>query len=153
MKVRDYLREDRISLDLKAYSKQEAIKEIASLLKDAKGIVDFETFVKDVFEREKLATTGIGYEIAIPHARTNAVTDFVIAFGRSQEGVEFNSVDNKPAKLIFLLGTPKRQGLGGYLKILARLTKVLKEESFRNSLLEATSPKEIVDEFKKADKR
>lgn len=153
MKVRDYLREKQILLELKAKDKEEAIKEIVALLKDAKEITDFGAFLKDVFEREKLTTTGIGHGIAIPHARTNAVKDLVIAFGRSCEGMEFNSVDSKPAKLIFLLGTPKKEGLGNYLKMLARLTKLLKEESFRNLLLKATSPKEIIDEFKKVDKR
>lgn len=150
MKVGDYLREERLLLNLKAQDKEESIREIAALLKDAKEIVDFETFVKDVFEREKLATTGIGHGIAIPHARTNAVKDFVVAFGRSEAGVEFNSVDSKPAKLIFLLGTPKAKGLGDYLKLLARLTKLLKEESFRNLLVQATSPKEIIDKFNKS---
>lgn len=70
----------------------------------------------------------------------------------SQEGVEFNSVDGKPAKLIFLMGTPKEKELGNYLKILSRLTRLLDKESFRNSLLKANSPKEIIDEFERYDK-
>lgn len=150
MKAGDYLREERILLNLKAHDKEEAIRETAALLKGAREITNFETFLKDVFEREKLATTGIGHGIAIPHARSNAVKDFVIAFGRSCEGVEFNSVDKKSAKLIFLLGTPKAKGLGDYLKMLARLTKLLREESFRKLLLQAASPKEIIDKFKKS---
>lgn len=86
MKISDYLKEKRILLSLKAHGKEESIKEIATLLKDSKDIVDFKSFLKDVFEREKLGTTGVGSEIAIPHARTDAVKDFVIGFGRSQEG-------------------------------------------------------------------
>lgn len=151
MKIRDYLREDRILLDLKTHSKEEAIKEISTLLKDAKELVDFDTFVKDVFERENLGTTGIGNEIAIPHARTDAVKDFVIAFGRSSEGVEFNSLDGKPAKLIFLMGTQKEKNLNNYLKTLAHLTRLLKRETFKSSLLKASSPKEIINEFKKVE--
>jgi fructose-specific phosphotransferase system IIA component len=151
MKIGDYLEQDRISLDLKAHSKEEAVKEIAALLKSAEEIVDFDTFVKDVFDREKLGTTGIGNEIAIPHARTDAVKEFVIAFGRSSEGVEFNSLDGKPAKLIFLIGTQKEKNLNNYLKTLAHLTRLLKRESFRSLLLKASSPKEIIDEFKKVE--
>ena len=151
MKIGDYLKEEQILLDLKVGKKEEAIKEIATLLKGAKEITDFETFLKNVFEREKLATTGIGHEVAIPHARTNAVKDFVIAFGRSKEGVEFNSLDSKTAKIIFLMATPKEKGLSTYLKTLAYLSRLLQKESFRNSLLQASSPKEIIDQFKKAE--
>jgi fructose-specific phosphotransferase system IIA component len=151
MKMGDYLKEDKILLSLKARKKEEAIKEIATLLKGAKEITDFETFLKDVFEREDLSTTGIGHEVAIPHARTNAAKDFVIAFGRSGEGVEFNSLDGQPAKLIFLMATPKEKGLSTYLKTLAHLSRLLQKESFRNSLLRATNPIEIIEQFKRAE--
>jgi fructose-specific phosphotransferase system IIA component len=151
MKIGDYLKEDRILLNLSTRKKEESIREISTLLKDAKEILDFETFLRDVFEREKLATTGIGHEVAMPHARTNAVKDFVIAFGRSCEGVEFNSLDGRPAKLIFLMATPKEKGLSAYLKTLAHLSRLLQKESFRNLLLQASSSREIIDEFKKAE--
>jgi fructose-specific phosphotransferase system IIA component len=151
MKIGDYLREDRILLDLKSHSKDESIKEISALLKDAEEITDFDSFLNDVFEREKLATTGIGNELAIPHARTDAVRGFVIAFGRSQEGVEFNSLDGKPAKLILLMGTHKEKNLNNYLKTLAHLSRLLKRESFKSLLLKASSPGEIIDAFKKAE--
>jgi len=151
IKIGDCLREEQILFDLKSHTKEVLIKEIAGLLKDAKEITDFETFLKDVFEREKLATTGIGSEIAIPHARSDAVKDFVIAFGRAKEGVEFNSLDNKPVKLIFLMGTPKEKRLSAYLKILAHLSKLLGEEALRNSLFKASSPKEVINIFQKAE--
>lgn len=152
MGIGDYLKEERILINLKAHNKEESIKEISRVLKDAKEIVDFNAFLKDVFEREKLGTTGIGDGIAIPHTRTDSVKDFVIAFGRSSEGVEFNSLDGKPAKLIFLMGTHKEKDLSNYLKTLAHLTRLLKHEFFRSSLLKASSPKEIVDAFKKIEK-
>lgn len=151
MRISDYLKEKRILLNLKARYKEESIKEIAALLKDSKDIVNFRTFLSDVFEREKAGTTGIGNGLAIPHARTDAVKDFVIAFGRSQEGVEFKSLDGNLAKLIFLMGTPKEKGLSAYLKLLAQLTKILKNADFRESLLKASSPKEILNEFKKIE--
>lgn len=69
-----------------------------------------------------------------------------------RKGVEFNSLNGNPARLIFLMGTPKEEKLNSYLKILARLTKLLKDESFRNSLLKASSTKEVLDEFEKAEK-
>lgn len=152
MKIKDYLKEDRMSLNMKARTKEEAVKELSTLLKNAPEISDFDLFLKDVFERESLKTTGIGSELAIPHARTDAVKSFVIAFGRSAEGVEFDSLDGKPAKLIFLMGTSKGKNLNGYLEILARLTRLLQHESFRKALLQASSPKEIIDEFNKIEK-
>ncbi|MBW2045679.1 MAG: PTS sugar transporter subunit IIA [Deltaproteobacteria bacterium] len=152
MKIKDYLKEERISLNIKARTKEESIKELSILLKDTPEISDFDLFLNDVFERESLKTTGIGGEVAIPHARTDAVKSFVIAFGRSTEGVEFDSLDGEPAKLIFLMGTPKGRNLNGYLEILARLTRLLQRESFRKALLQASSPKEIIGEFNKIEK-
>ena len=152
MLVSSYLKENQISLDIKAANKDEAIKELSLLLKDCKDIANFDDFIQDVFSREALSTTGIGNEIGIPHARTEAVKDFVIAFGRSEDGIEFASLDGKPVKLIFLMGTPKEKNLTQYLQFLAKLTRLLKDESFRNALLKARSPKEILAEFKKAEK-
>ncbi len=149
--IADFLKEERILLNLEVSGKEEAIREIANLLVNAKEVSDFDPFLKDVFGREKMATTGIGHEVAIPHARTRAVKDFVIAFGRSRQGVEFNSLDNRPAKLIFLMGTPREKGLNVYLKILAHLNRLLEKESFRNLLLKAASPKEIIDLFREVE--
>lgn len=151
MKVIDYLKEERIALNIKARTKEEAIKELSVFLKDASEISDFDIFLKDVFERESLKTTGIGSELALPHARTDAVKSFVIAFGRSEEGVEFESLDRNPAKIIILMGTPKGRDLNSYLEILARLTRLLRRESFRKALLDAKTPGEIIDEFGKIE--
>ena len=152
MRISDYLREGMICLNMKATGKEEAIKELGSCIRKAEEISNYEMFHNDVLEREKLTTTGIGEGVAIPHARTDAVTGFVIAFGKSEQGVNFNSLDGKKARLLFLMGTPKRAGLDDYLVLLAHLTRLLKEESFRESLLKAKSPTEIIDIFKKFEK-
>ncbi len=148
MKISDFLREKRILLNLEASNKEEAIKELGELLRDADEISDFDLFLKHVFERENLNTTGIGNNVAIPHARTDTVKKFVVAFGRSPQGIEFNSVDNKPAKFIFLMGTPMAKGLNKYLKILAYLTRLLNKKAFQEGLLKASSPQEIIENFK-----
>ncbi len=149
MRISDYLKEEHIVLDLKVDSKKDAIKQIAQLLEGEKKITDFKKFVEDIYDREKLSTTGIGSGIAIPHSRSNSVNDFVIAFGRVPEGVDFDSLDNKPAKLIFLMGTPEEKGLQNYLQILARLTRLLKKESFKQDILNAAVPQDIINIFKK----
>jgi len=152
MRISDYLKEEMICLNLKATEKGEAIRELGSFIRKAEEINNYEMFLKDVVEREKLTTTGIGDGVALPHARTDAVTRFVLAFGRSESGVEFESLDRKKAKLIFLMGTPKTAGLDQYLVLLAHLTRLLKGESFRESLLKAKSPGEIIDIFKNFEK-
>ena len=152
MRISDYLKEDMICLNVKATGKEEVIKELGSFIRKAEEISNYEMFHNDVLEREKLTTTGIGEGVAIPHARTDAVTGFVIAFGKSEQGVNFNSLDGKKARLLFLMGTPKRAGLDDYLVLLAHLTRLLKEESFRESLLKAKSTTEIIDIFKKFEK-
>ncbi|MHC4258894.1 MAG: PTS sugar transporter subunit IIA [Planctomycetota bacterium] len=152
IKVSHYLAKDRILPALEAHQKEEAIKEIAALLSGAKQVVDVERFVVDVLAREKIKTTGIGDGVAIPHARTHAVKALVIALGRSSKGVEFNSVDGKPASLIFLIGTPKGKDTAGYLRVLAHLSRLLMQESFRYALFVAPSPEEIVNELKKVER-
>ncbi|MFH1778139.1 MAG: PTS sugar transporter subunit IIA [Candidatus Omnitrophota bacterium] len=152
MKVTDYLKESQMDLNLPASSKEDAIKKLAALLREAKAVSDYQGFIKDVFEREALNTTGIGHDIAIPHARTDAVKDFVIAFGRVTAGLEFGALDKKPVKLIFLMGTPKEKELHSYLKILSALTRRLDKESFREQLLNASAPKEIIEIFKRVER-
>jgi len=151
MKVSPFLKEERIILELKAKTKEEAIKEIAYLLKNAPEITNFDGFLNDIFEREKIGSTGIGKEIAIPHARTDNVKEFVIAIGRCKEGIEFQAIDKKPVKLIFLMGTPKEEGLDEYLKILAHLTRLIDKDSFRSSLFSAKTAKEIIDIFRSVE--
>jgi len=151
MKISDYLTEGRIMLDIKSESKEEAIREISQSLKDAPEISNFDKFISDVFLREKLQTTGIGNEVAIPHARTDTTSDFVIAFGRSKKGVGFASVDGKPVKLIFLMGTPDKKKLSAYLKILGHLSRVLNREDFRKELFAAASAKDIIEAFRKIE--
>ncbi|RKY39790.1 MAG: hypothetical protein DRP76_03040 [Candidatus Omnitrophota bacterium] len=151
MKVSPFLKEERIILELKAKTKEEAIKEVASLLKDASEIINLDDFLKEVFEREKIGSTGIGKGIAIPHARTDNVKKFVIAIGKSEKGIEFQAVDKRPVKIIFLMGTPKEEGLDEYLKILAHLMRLIDKEAFRSSLFSAKTAKEIIEIFKSAE--
>ena len=150
MEVKGYIREELINLDLLSEQKDDAIRELVQLMENAEGMVDFERFLEDVFERERLGTTGIGDEIAIPHARTDAVDQLVIAIGRSARGVEFESLDGKKVKLLFLMGTP-RGSVSHYLKILAQLTRLLKEDAFRDKLLEARDKEKVVSLFREIE--
>ncbi len=145
--VRDYIQKEFVNLNLISGRKEDAIRELAQLVENAQEIADFEHFLEDVFERERLETTGIGDEIAIPHARTDVVSRLIIAVGRSTHGVEFESLDGRKVKLIFLMGTPKGS-VSHYLKILAQLTRLLKREPFREKLLEAQDGEMVVKLFR-----
>ena len=152
IKLTEYLREDRILLELKASNKKDAIKELLDLLEESDEVKDINGFYKDIMERESLNTSGIRDHIAFPHARSDSVKNFVIVFGRSSEGIDFGALDEKPAKLIFLMGNPKRKGQNEYLMILAHLAKLLHKESFRKALLKVKNPKEVIEVFKKVEK-
>jgi fructose-specific phosphotransferase system IIA component len=151
VRLSEFLTASQTCLELQATDKAGVINELAECIKEAKGMKNFKAFLKDVFKREEVATTGIGGEVAIPHARTDAVDSFVIAFGRSTHGVEFQALDGKPCKLFFMLGTPKDQ-VPRYLQILAHLTRLLKDKSFCNELLAAKTPESVVHIFEEAEK-
>jgi PTS system nitrogen regulatory IIA component len=147
----DHLSQERILLDMKARDKEGSIRELGGQLKDAHEVVDFDVFVADAIEREKIGTTGIGKGVAIPHARTDGVKSLVVAFGRSSEGVEFGSIDEQPARLIFLIGTPKERAIEHYLRVLAHLTRLLRKEPLRDALLQAKTAKMVKESLRKAE--
>lgn len=151
MRALDYFDKNSICTELKSNSKNEAIKELADLIRDNKNISDFDKFVGDVFSRENLKTTGIGDGVAIPHARTDAVKKIIIAFGISKTGVDFQSMDKNPSNIIFLIGIPTEH-IDDYLKVLGHLTRLLKHEDMRQSLLKAKDKEEIIRIFKQAEK-
>lgn len=150
VKIGDYLREQRINIQLNAGTKEEAIKALMSSLKNDPDISNIDLFLSDLMEREELGTTGIGLGLALPHARTDGVNSLILLIGRLTAPVDFNSLDGHPVNLIFLMGTPKND-VQNYLKILAHLTRLLKKEVFRSALLNAQSPAEIIECFNKEE--
>lgn len=150
VKISGLLEKDKIKLSMVSTDKRAAIRELGELLRDSSAMVNYDEFIRGVFDREEVATTGVGDEMAIPHARTDAVKDFIIAVGRSDAGIDFGSSDDKPARLIFLLATPKNQ-VPQYLQILAHLARQLKKLSFRGDLLSAKTPEDIIRIFREAE--
>lgn len=142
-KISELLLPAAIILDLKAKEKVEAIKELSSILIDEGIINDADEFFTAILKRENLESTGIGSGVAIPHARTKAVKNIVLAFGRSQVGVDFSSLDGKPSHLIFLIAAPE-QKKSEYIITLARLSKILRSEQVRIRLNQAKTPEEIL---------
>ena len=151
MNVYPNLKKDRIFLNVQARTKDEALKEILENLRTVKEISSFEGFSADVMEREQVHTTGIGDGIALPHARSKNVKDFFIAMARSRQGIDFTSIDKKPAHLIFLMGAPQ-EALELYLKVLAHLNRLLvKNVNLRTSLMQAETPDQVIDLVREAE--
>lgn len=143
----DRLSEKYILLDLKSQTKDQAIREVAESLRGDPSLADFDRFLKDVFKREKDASTGIGKGIAIPHARTNTVKDFIVAIGRKSPGIDFASVDGTPVEILILMGAPLAQ-VHSYLKLLARLSHILKRPGFIEGIKKATDQKAVIEIFR-----
>jgi PTS system fructose-specific IIC component len=150
IRISEAIREEGIILDLKTHEKVGVIKELVSLMVNLGLVADEETFRSDILKRENLESTGIGLGVAIPHARTAATHDLLLAFGRSTQGVDFNSLDGKPSHLIFLIAAPEEKK-SHYIMALARLSKLLRKEDMRARLSKATSAREVIDILKRAE--
>ncbi len=136
MKITDILDEASIIQDLRSTSKKGVLEELSTVLVQGKKLPDRDKAVEVLLEREKLGSTGIGDGIAIPHGKMRGIEELVTSFGRSIKGVNFDSIDNKPTHLFFLLVAPENSA-GIHLKALARISRLLKDPSFRNRLMEA----------------
>ncbi len=141
MKICDVLHKEAILADLKARNKKGILEELVAPVADI-AKVQQEDLVRVLLERERLGSTGIGGGIGIPHGKMKNLENLVLGFGLSRKGVDFESLDGKPAHIFFLLVTPENS-TGLHLKLLARISRILKNETFKNRLLEAGDRDEI----------
>lgn len=144
MKLSKFCGEDLIAFELKGDSKNEVMSELVDLASSSKLVRNGSELLKDILEREKLVTTGVGYGVAFPHAKSKAVKGIVIAFGRSKRGVDFDSMDKKPVHIFFLIAAPE-DAIGAHLNVMARLSYLMKSEKNRDKLMRIKSPKELLE--------
>ena len=150
MKLSKFCDENLVTFSMKAQNKDEAINELVELAAGSTMIKDGEQLLKDVREREELVTTGVGYGVAFPHAKTRSAKGIVIAFGRSEKGIDFDAMDHKPVNLFFLIAAPE-DAIGAHLNVMARLSYLMKSEGNRKALLDATSPGDVLSLIDKLD--
>jgi fructose-specific phosphotransferase system IIA component len=143
MKLSKFSDESLVMFDLKAETKDSVLDELVELAAGSNMIKDREVLLKDVKEREDLVTTGVGYGVAFPHAKTRSAKGIVIAFGRSKNGIDFDAMDHKPVSLFFLIAAPE-DAIGAHLNVMARLSYLMKSEESREKLLGASSPGEVL---------
>ncbi|MDZ7290132.1 MAG: PTS sugar transporter subunit IIA [candidate division KSB1 bacterium] len=150
MQLSEFLSEQLILLGLEAKDKIEAFRAMVARMASQNAITSPETFLEEVIKRESIEPTCIGRGVAFPHTRTMCVTRPVIALGRTKASIPFTSNDSDNVQLIFVMGTPKDDS-NTYLQILARLCRLLRQNNFRERLLTAATPKEIVNLFNEFD--
>ncbi|MFE0911208.1 fructose-specific PTS transporter subunit EIIC [Streptomyces sp. NPDC058812] len=129
-----YLTGQTVKRQLDAHDKEAAIREMAGLLASTGKVADVEELVRTALRREEQGTTGLGEEIAIPHAKTDAVTAPIVGFARSAEGIEWGSLDGTEAKLVFMISVPEAAAGDEHLRILALLSRKLMDTDFRARL-------------------
>ena len=142
MKLSEILEENYIIPDLKAIDKKGVLEELSDAVISHEPSLDKSSLVKVLLERERLGSTGIGDGVAIPHGKFHGISHPIISFGRSREGLDFESMDGEPAFLFFLLVAPE-DSASVHLKALAKIARILKNSSFRKILMEAPTRKEL----------
>jgi mannitol/fructose-specific phosphotransferase system IIA component (Ntr-type) len=145
-KLSDLLREDLITLHLKAETSVGAIQETISPLRNDKRVDDFEKFQSEVLHRETVESTCLGCGVALPHARIDVVNDMVLAVGVSPKGVFFEN-GNQTVHLILVVGTPKRLATE-YLRMVGTIARLLKDADFRQALMACTTPQEFISKIR-----
>ena len=149
MKILDILNKEAIIADLKATDKKGVLEELGANAAGPAGI-NLKEIVRVLMERERLGSTGIGGGIGIPHGKLKDLESLILGFGLSRKGVDFESMDNRPTHIFFLLLTPENS-TGLHLKLLARISRILKNEPFKEKLLEAKNREEILTAIDEED--
>ena len=152
MKIMDYLKEDGVISDLQGIDKLSVLKELSRVLVKPYQSPLAEEITQAVLNREKLSPTGIGEGIAIPHGRLKRSKDFIVSFGRSIKGINFDSMDYKPTHLFFLVMAPENSAVEN-LKLLTRIVTLLKDPSFKKQLMKALSQRELFQLIAEEDEK
>ena len=150
MKIGDILTEEMVVTQLQGATKNEIIDAMIDLVARSPKVVDKQKVRDAIFEREEIMSTGVGNGFAIPHGKTDAVTDIVAAFAVTAEPIDYQSLDEKPVRLVFLL-VGKDNMVGPHIKLLSRISRLMNKEEFRNRLIELTTSQEILETFKKEE--
>ena len=144
MNIKELIHLDLINLSLKSTTKDAVIHELADMLVQNNSLIHLEGFIDDIYARESICSTGIGYQIAIPHAKSIHVRVPSVVFGRSDEGIVYDSMDGDVSKLFFMIAMPE-EGINSHLRVLAMLSRRLMHEDFRDELKEAKTKTEVLE--------
>jgi PTS system nitrogen regulatory IIA component len=146
MKLKNVLNENVVKIDLESNTKDDIIKELLAILKDNNLVDDVDLAYKDVMSREAKMSTGIQHGVAIPHAKTKAVNQLTACIGLKKEGVDFNALDGEKSN-IFIMTLSPSDHIGPHVQFLAEVSRIIKTEEARNSILASESPAELLSVF------
>ncbi len=152
MKLINYLRPEYIAIGLDVESKEDLLDAMVELAGKNPLVKDKEKVNVAIHERERIMSTGVGKGFAIPHGKTDAVGDIVLAFAVTKEPVDYASMDNEPVRLVLLL-LSRDSDVGNRLKLLSRASKVMNSDAARTALLGAKTPEEVMDIFTAEEER
>jgi fructose-specific phosphotransferase system IIA component len=150
MKISDILTEDLVVAGLEGKSKNEIIDAMVTIVARSPKVLDRDKIRDAIFEREKIMSTGVGNGFAIPHGKTDAVSDIVAAFAVTTAPIDYDSLDEKPVRLVFLL-VGKDNLVGPHIKLLSRISRLMNKEEFRQKLLGAGSAPKILELFRQEE--
>jgi fructose-specific phosphotransferase system IIA component len=151
MKIIDVLQKESIELNLSFQNKDELLSYIIQLAERSGKIADIESASKAVFDRERIMSTGVGKGIALPHAKTNSVTDSVGALVILNSPIDFEALDGKPVNIIFLL-LGRESNVGNHLRLLSKVSRLLNNDAFRSKLFKSETSDEVINIFSEIEK-
>lgn len=146
MKISDFLSTEVIIPELKSTDKYDAIDELIQLFSSDPRVEDIDDVRKNVFDREKIMSTGIGKGFAVPHGKSDSIKEIIAAFGRSIDGIDFEAMDGQPVNLVFLI-VGRNDLISAHIKLLSRISRMMNKDDFRNRLLSASNAEEIYNIF------
>lgn len=152
MHIASILEEPFIAINLDTETKEDTLNRMVDMLGDSPKVLDLEKVRAAILERERIMSTGVGHGFAIPHAKTDALTDIVAAFATTKAPIDFQALDDQPVQLIFML-VGKEAHVGMHLKLLSRISRLMNNQSFRQQLLQAASPGEVLKLFNEEENR
>lgn len=150
MKIVEILHEQVVRTQLPGTSKTEIINAMIDLAATQERVLDKEKMREAIFEREKIMSTGVGSGFAIPHGKTDAVSDIVASFAITAEPIDYQALDDQPVRIVFLL-VGRDNMVGPHIKLLSRISRLMNREEFRKRLLSAQSPAEVLEIFRQEE--
>lgn len=145
------LKQKYVSLNIENTEKDKVIAELVDVVASSGKVKNKKALLSALLERERLGSTGIGFGVAIPHTKVDVVKEPILAFGRSQAGVDFNSLDGSPTYLFFMMISPKEE-VGRHLKILAKISHIVKDKFTVGLLRKAKTQGDIIKVLEDAEK-
>jgi len=143
MKITDILLKECVILHSNAQNKDAILNELLEALGHTKTVLNKDEVKKAVLERETIMSTGIGNEFALPHGKTNAVTDTIGALATLEHPIDFDSLDNRPVNVVFML-IGRENAVGVHLRLLSRISRMMNDDTFRKHIMDAATPSEVI---------